>query len=96
MEQLFRDAGVTFVRANSRYFEEDETGVTVRYFAGGKLKEERFNYVVLAMALRPNPELAELSPPLRLLPERVRLCQENEPLTTDARMSLSQAAPSSP
>ena len=38
MERLFRDAGVAFVRANSRYFEEDETGVTMRYFAGGKLR----------------------------------------------------------
>ena len=33
MERLFREAGVAFVRASSRYFEEDETGVTVRYFA---------------------------------------------------------------
>ncbi|MDD5245730.1 MAG: FAD-dependent oxidoreductase, partial [Syntrophorhabdaceae bacterium] len=49
MEKAFRDAGVRFVRANSRYFDEDEEGVTVRYFAGGRIQEERFNYVVLAI-----------------------------------------------
>ena len=60
LEKIYRDAGVRFVRANSRYFEEDEEGVTVRYFVDGELKEERFNYVVLAIGLRPNPGLRDL------------------------------------
>ena len=61
LETFYRNAGVRFIRTNSRYFEEDEEGVTLRYFSEGGLKEERFNYVVLAVALRPNPLIASLS-----------------------------------
>jgi heterodisulfide reductase subunit A-like polyferredoxin len=84
MEKMYRDAGVVFVRANSRYFEEDETGVTVRYFTGGELREERFNYVVLAIGLRPNPELAELSRLFGFSLNELGFVKEVEPLTTDA------------
>lgn len=84
MEKAFRDAGVKFVRANSRYFEEDEEGVTVRYFAGGQLKEERFNYVVLAIGLRPNPQLAELSNLFGFSLNEYGFVNENAPLQTDA------------
>ena len=61
MEKLYRDLGVSFTRANSRYLEEDDEGVTMRYFNGGRLNEERFDYVVLAGGLRPSPTLSELS-----------------------------------
>jgi heterodisulfide reductase subunit A-like polyferredoxin len=84
MEKMYRDAGVAFVRANSRYFEEDETGVTVRYFTGGELKEERFNYVVLAIGLRPNPELAEMGRLFGFSLNELGFVKEVEPLTTDA------------
>jgi len=84
MERLFRGAGVAFVRANSRYFEEDGTGVTVRYFAEGRLKEERFNYVVLTMALRPNPELLDLSRLFGFSLNQFGFVKEEAPLTTDA------------
>ncbi len=83
MEKVYRDAGVTFIRANSRYFEEDETGVTVRYFAGGELKEERFNYVVLAVGLRPNPQLEPLSKLFGFSLNEYGFVKETEPLTTD-------------
>jgi heterodisulfide reductase subunit A-like polyferredoxin len=83
MEDMYRDAGVTFVRSNSRYFEEDETGVTMRYFTDGELKEERFNYVVLAVALRPNPALAELSKLFGFSLNEYGFVNEKEPLTTD-------------
>ena len=84
MERLFRDAGVVFVRANSRFFEEDETGVTIRYFAEGKLKEERFSYVVLTMALRPNLDLLGLSGLFGFSLNGHGFVKEEEPLTTDA------------
>jgi heterodisulfide reductase subunit A-like polyferredoxin len=84
MEKMYRDAGVDFVRANSRYFEEDETGVTVRYFTGSELKEERFNYVVLAIGLRPNPELAQLGRLFGFSLNDLGFVKEVEPLTTDA------------
>lgn len=61
MEKIYRDAGVRFVRANSRYFEEEGEEVKVRYFTGGKLVEEAFDYVVLAIGLRPGATLGELS-----------------------------------
>ncbi|MGD0230233.1 MAG: FAD-dependent oxidoreductase [Syntrophorhabdales bacterium] len=61
MEKIYRDAGVRFVRANSRYFEEDGERVLMRYFTGGRLVEEHFNYVTLAIGLRPNPALRDLS-----------------------------------
>ncbi len=83
MERLYRDAGVLFVRANSRYFDEDETGVTLRYFAGGELKEERFNYVVLAIALRPNPQLTELGRLFGFSLNEHGFVNEVEPLVTD-------------
>jgi len=83
MEKAYRDAGVKFVRANSRYFEEDEHGVTVRYYVGGQLKEERFNYVVLAIGLRPNPQLAELSKLFSFSLNKYGFVNENEPLQTD-------------
>jgi heterodisulfide reductase subunit A-like polyferredoxin len=83
MEQAYRDAGVRFIRANSRYFEEDEDGVTVRYYAGGRLEEERFNYVVLAIGLRPNPELAALSKLFGFSLNAHGFINEKAPLQTD-------------
>jgi heterodisulfide reductase subunit A-like polyferredoxin len=85
LEKLYRDAGVRFIRANSRYFDEDETGVTMRYFSDGELKEERFNYVVLAIALRPNPQLAELSRLFGFSLNEYGFVKEEEPLITDAK-----------
>lgn len=83
MEQAYRDAGVKFVRSNSRYFEEDEEGVTVRYYASGQLKEERFSYVVLAIGLRPNPELTELSNQFGFSLNKYGYVNEKAPLQTD-------------
>jgi len=83
MEKAFRNTGVRFVRANSRYFEEDEEGVTVRYYAGGQLKEERFNYAVLAIGLRPNPQLAELSRMFGFSLNEYGFVNEKSPLQTD-------------
>jgi heterodisulfide reductase subunit A-like polyferredoxin len=83
MEKAYRDAGVKFVRANSRYFEEDEQGVTVRYYVGGQLKEERFNYVVLAIGLRPNPQLTELSKLFGFSLNDYGFVNEKAPLQTD-------------
>ena len=83
LEKLYRDAGVKFVRANSRYFDEDETGVTMRYYSGGELKEERFEYVVLAIGLRPNPELQRLSRLFGFSLNESGFVNEVEPLTTD-------------
>jgi heterodisulfide reductase subunit A-like polyferredoxin len=84
MEKLYRDAGVAFVRANSRYFDEDGTGVTMRYYSDGELREERFNYVVLAIALRPNPQLAELGRLFGFSLNEYGFAKEEEPLITDA------------
>ncbi|MCX8110655.1 MAG: FAD-dependent oxidoreductase [Syntrophorhabdaceae bacterium] len=84
MERAFRDSGVRFVRANSRYFDEDEDGVTIRYFAGGGIKEERFNYAVLAIGLRPNPELKTLSSLFCFSLNEYGFVKEKSPLTTDA------------
>ena len=83
LEKLYRDAGVTFVRANSRYFDEDETGVNVRYYTGGELHEERFNYVVLAIGLRPNPGLTHLGELFGFSLNEYGFVKEVEPLTTD-------------
>jgi heterodisulfide reductase subunit A-like polyferredoxin len=83
MEKAYRDAGVKFVRSNSRYFDEDESGVTVRYYAGGQLQEERFSYVVLAIGLRPNPQLAELSNQFGFSLNEYGYVNEKAPLQTD-------------
>jgi heterodisulfide reductase subunit A-like polyferredoxin len=83
LEKVYRNAGVRFIRANSRYFDEDEEGVTMRYFSEGELKEERFNYVVLAVALRPNPLIASLSRLFGFSLNEYGFIKENEPLTTD-------------
>lgn len=85
LEKAYRDAGVRFVRANSRYFEEDEEGVTVRYFVDGELKEERFNYVVLAIGLRPNPGLKELGKLFGFTLNEFGFVTEEKPLATDAK-----------
>lgn len=84
MEKVYRDAGVRFVRANSRYFDEDEDGVTLRYFSDGALHEERFDYVVLAIGLRPNPLLADLGRLFGFSLNELGFVREHEPLTTDA------------
>jgi heterodisulfide reductase subunit A-like polyferredoxin len=84
LEKLYREAGVRFVRSNSRFFEEDESGVTVRYFSAGQLQEERFNYVVLAIGLRPNPQLRDLSKQFHFSLNEVGFVKEKEPLVTDA------------
>ncbi len=83
LEKLYRDADVKFVRANSRYFEEDKTNVIMRYYAGGELKEERFNYVVLAIGLRPNQTLKSLSELFGFSLNKYGFVNEKEPLTTD-------------
>lgn len=83
MERLYRDLGVSFVRANTRYFEEDADGVTVRYVNSGHMREERFNYVVLATSLRPNPSLAELSQLFGFSLNAWGFVSELEPLKTD-------------
>jgi ferredoxin len=75
---------VRFVRANSRYFEEDEEGVTVRYFVDGVLREERFNYIVLAIGLRPNPGLKDLSALFGFSLNEYGFVAEEDPLVTDA------------
>jgi heterodisulfide reductase subunit A-like polyferredoxin len=85
MEKGYRDAGVTFIRANSRSFEEDETGVTVRYFVDGKVREDRFNYVVLAIALRPNPQLITLSSLFGFSLNDYGFVKEEAPLVADAK-----------
>ncbi len=84
LEKIYRDAGVRFIRANSRYFEEDETGVTVRYFVDGELKEERFNYVVLAIGLRPNPGMRDLGALFGFSVNEYGFAAEKTPLATDA------------
>lgn len=84
LQKIFEDSGVRFVRANSRYFEEDETGVTVRYFVDGELKEERFNYVVLAIALRPNPGMKDLAALFGFSVNEYGFAAETSPLATDA------------
>ncbi|HPC66378.1 MAG TPA: FAD-dependent oxidoreductase [Syntrophorhabdaceae bacterium] len=84
MERAFRDSGVRFIRANSRYFDEDDDGVTVRFYAGGGIKEERFNYAVLAIGLRPNPELKKLASLFGFSLNEYGFVREDRPLTTDA------------
>lgn len=83
LQKIYRDAGVRFVRANSRYFEEDEEGVTVRYFVDGELREERFNYVVLAIGLRPNPGLKDLGALFGFSVNEYGFVAEEQPLMTD-------------
>lgn len=82
LEKIYRDAGVRFVRANSRYFEEDDEGVSVRYFVDGELKEERFNYVVLAIGLRPNPALVDLGAIFGFSLDEFGFVREDGPLAT--------------
>jgi len=82
MEKAYRDAGVRFIRANSRYFDEDEEDVAIRYYSGGQLKEERFNYVVLAIGLRPNPELKQLSRLFGFSLNEYGFVEETTPLQT--------------
>ncbi len=83
MEKAFRDMGVRFVRSNSRSFEEDEEGVTVRYFSGGRSREERFDHVVLAIGLRPNPTLRSLSHAFGFSLNPYGFIAETEALKTD-------------
>jgi heterodisulfide reductase subunit A-like polyferredoxin len=85
MEKLYREMGVSFIRANSRYLEEDDEGVTTRYFNGGRLSEERFDYVVLAAGLRPNPALADLSQFFGFSLNEWGFVSETEPLKTDVK-----------
>ncbi len=85
MEKLYRDLGVTFVRANSRYLDEDSEGVTMRYFNGGRLNEQRFDYVVLAGGLRPSPTLADLGLLFGFPLNEWGFVKEVEPLKTDAK-----------
>ncbi len=83
MEKAFRDTGVKFIRSNSRYFEEDEEGVNVRYFESGQIKEERFDYVILAIGLRPNPQLAALGELFGFSLNEFGFVNEKTPLQTD-------------
>ncbi|HEY3277868.1 MAG TPA: 4Fe-4S binding protein [Syntrophorhabdaceae bacterium] len=83
LEKLYRDNGVGFVRANTRYFDEDEDGVTIRYYTD-TLHVERFNYVVLAIGLRPNKELVRLSGLFGFTLNEYGFVKEETPLAADA------------
>lgn len=83
MESAFREKGVEFIRANTRYLDEDEDGVTIRYFSGNRINERRFEYVVLAIGLMPNPELLRLSSIFGFSLTENRFVNEYEPLKTD-------------
>jgi heterodisulfide reductase subunit A-like polyferredoxin len=83
LEKLLREGGVRFVRVNSRSFEEDETGVKVRYFTGSTIKEEKFDYLVLTNALRPNPELKRLSEMMGFSLNEYGFVKETLPLRSD-------------
>jgi len=83
MEKVFRDAGVNFIRANSRYFDEDENGVTIRYYNDNRIIEDRFDYVVLSIGLHPNPELKSLSEVFGFTLNEYGFIKEVEPLKTD-------------
>ncbi|MCX7857128.1 MAG: FAD-dependent oxidoreductase [Deltaproteobacteria bacterium] len=85
LEHLFRNSGVRFVRSNSRNIEEDSDSVRIRYFSEGKVKEERFNYVILTNALRPNPELIRLSKIFGFSLNEYGFVKENTPLCTDVK-----------
>ncbi len=84
MEKIYRDGGVRFIRANSRYFEAEGDEVRLRYFAGGKLVEEAFDYVVLAIGLRPNPALRELAGVFNFSLNAFGFVEEKGALRTDA------------
>jgi NAD-dependent dihydropyrimidine dehydrogenase PreA subunit len=83
MEKLYREGGVRFVRANSRYFEEEGEEVRMRYFAGGKVVEETFDYAVLAIGLRPGAALPELSRLFGFSLNEWGFVKEEGPLKTD-------------
>ncbi|MCX7966554.1 MAG: FAD-dependent oxidoreductase [Syntrophorhabdaceae bacterium] len=83
LEKLFREKGVRFIRTNTRYFEEDEAGVTIRYYTDGEIKEERFNYAVLGIGLRPNQGLLQLSKLFGFSLNEYGFVKEVEPLTAD-------------
>jgi heterodisulfide reductase subunit A-like polyferredoxin len=85
MERVYREMGVSFIRANSRYLEEDDEGVTVRHYQGEKLHEQRFNYVVLAIGLRPHPTLADLSQLFGFSLNEFGFVHEAEALKTDVK-----------
>ena len=84
MEKIYRDGGVRFVRANSRYFEADGDEVRLRYFSAGKLEEEAFDYVVMAIGLRPNPALADVAGVLGFSLNASGFVAEKGALATDA------------
>lgn len=84
LEKLFREKGVRFVRTNTRYFEEDEDGVTIRFYTDGEIKEERFNYAVLGIGLRPNQSLNYMSKLFGFSLNEYGFAKETEPLTTDS------------
>ena len=84
MEKIYRDGGVRFVRANSRYFEADGDEVRLRYFSAGKLEEEAFDYVVMAIGLRPNPTLADVAGVLGFSLNESGFVGEKGALATDA------------
>ncbi|HOJ43891.1 MAG TPA: FAD-dependent oxidoreductase, partial [Syntrophorhabdaceae bacterium] len=83
LEKLFREKGVRFIRTNTRYFEEDEEGVTIRFFSEGEIKEERFNYVVLGIGLRPNQSLSHLSKLFGFSLNAYGFVHETAPLTAE-------------
>ena len=85
MEKIYRDAGLRFVRANSRYFEQEGEEVKVRYFTGGKLVEEAFDYVVLAIGLRPGATLGELSRLFGFSLNEWGFVKEEDSLRTDVK-----------
>jgi heterodisulfide reductase subunit A-like polyferredoxin len=95
MERILREGGVRFVRANSRSFEEEDGGVRLRWFAHGKIMEESFNCVVLAIGLRPNPALAGLSRLFGFSLNRWGFVAEHGALATDVEGVYAQAARSS-
>jgi len=81
LEKVFRERGVRFIRTNTRHFEEDKTGITIRFYTDGEIKEERFNYAVLGIGLRPNQSLVDLSKLFSFSLNNYGFVYETAPLT---------------
>ncbi len=82
LKELLEKKGVRFFRSSTRAIEPRGDRVRVRYWTDS-LKEEEFDYVILAVGLRPSPELKTLSRLFGFSLDEYGFIKESSPLATD-------------
>jgi len=83
LQELFRHKGVKFLRTTTRAITPLQNKVRVKYYTAEGFRSDEFDYVILSVGLRPNPDLRTLSGLFGFSLNEHGFVREIRPLQTD-------------